>query len=112
MFDNVIAFVVENSAPLVEIDWIVPPLPSTVPVPVIVRPPLAAAVPVLANAMPVAWSAAAVLLPLDTDRNVSPFAPIRVFCTLSAVALNDAIVLPVPSTVNVPPPVASKPVPL
>ncbi len=43
--------------------------------------------------------------------NVTLLAPIVVLATLSAVPVPELMVLPVPCTVTVPPPVARKPVP-
>ena len=96
--------------------WIVPPVQvgvaavHTPPVPVTTSPPLPAAVPVLLSTIPFAGSAAAVLLPEDTLWNVMLPEPIVVFATFRPGALTESIVLPVPATVTVPPPVALKPV--
>ena len=92
--------------------WIVPPelLTLVVASPVTVRPPL---VPVLLSTMPLVPPLAEMLTKLRS------LAPIVVLTTLSAVPPADVMVLPVPSTLTVPPllaagpgPVALKPMPL
>src|SRR5947207_12101046 len=81
--------------------WSVPPLPAE-PVPVTVRPPLA---PVVFNTMPFAPPLA------EMCSKVRPLAPMFVLATLRAVPVVESIVLTVPVTLTVPPPVALKPAP-
>src|SRR6266478_5408705 len=81
----------------------VPPVPAVVVEPTTVRPPL---VPVVLRTMPLVAPLAEIL------RNVRPEPPIVVLATFSAVPVVDVIVLAVPVTVTVPPPVAAKPAPL
>ena len=84
--------------------WIVPPEPLLVlpASPVIVSPPLA---PVLLSTMPFDGAVGRDAL----EGHIA--APMVVLATLSAVPVPELMVLPVPCTVTVPPPVALKPMP-
>lgn len=90
--------------------WIVPPVQVGVatvqapPLSVTSRPPE----PVLFNTMPLAGSAAAVLLPAEMLSKMRLLAPMVVLSTLSAVAEVLSMVLCEPVTVTIPPPVALK----
>src|SRR5215469_11232444 len=111
MLVNDASAVFVNAMPTPVVCWMVPPelSPPTLvfPSPVTVNPPL---VPVLFKMMPLTGSVApVVLVPEEMLWKVRPLAPIVVFATLSAVALTEAIELPVPVTLIVPPPVALKP---
>ena len=97
------------STPRAVMLWMVPPDPLVVPVPVTVRPPVE---PVVFSTMPLAGSAAAVLLPAEMLRKFRSPAPMVVFATFSAMADVLLRVLPAPVTWIVPPPVAVKPVPV
>ena len=89
-------------APRLVMFWMVPPVPAG-PVPVTVRPALA---PVPLRTMPFGAPLAEMLW------NVIPLAPMVVLATFSAVPVVVAIVLAVPVTLTVPPPVAWNPPPL
>src|SRR5947207_3415686 len=82
--------------------WIVPPDPAA-PVPVTVRPPL---VPVALSTIPLVGPPPAV--PAEILWNLSPAAPMVVFETVSALAVDVLRVLPASVAVTVPPPVAVK----
>src|SRR3954469_363943 len=101
----------ESSAPVVLRIWppehpLVSAVVQVPPLPVTTRLPLA---PVLLRTMPLAGPDAAV--PLEMLWKVRALAPIVVLATFSAVPVVDEIVLPVPETTTVPPPVALKPAP-
>lgn len=86
------------SAPLLVMFCMVPPVPSVVPTPVTLRLPLE---PVLFSDMPVGAPLAEML------RKVMSLAPIVVFATTNALAVV-VVIMFVPVTLSVPPPVAFK----
>jgi hypothetical protein len=57
-------------------------------------------------------AALGVVLPAEMLWNVSPLAPMVVLATFSAVALVELMLLPEPVTFTIPPPVATKPLPV